>query len=147
MLSVNGPHPPTLFSVLFPQAVRNISRRFTINLEVPNWGLIHSGMFTINCAMQLTRNFCSGPSGLAVRSRETTRTHPTRSPSIWILINCRFIIFSPVNSAEMEFQTCSLAVKKNQVWCLRNRAKTCPHIYLENNLAVEFTDDEGDEIF
>ena len=39
------------------------------------------------------------------------------------------------------------SVRKNQVWCPIICSCTCLMFYLEDDLVVDFTDDEGDEIF
>ena len=63
---------------------------------------------------------------------------------IWTLLSCRFLIFALVNLAKMEFLPRS--VGKDQVWHI-DIAYTSAYISLDDDLVVEFTDDEADEIF
>ena len=102
--NVSGHHPPTPSSTLFLHAVRNTFLLFTRKSGAQKWVFIRSGTFTIRCAMLWTQNCCSSPVlGLSMKKVD---------PRIPTQITRLSKIFSPVNSAGMEFLLCSMKVKQ-----------------------------------
>src|SRR6266436_3858271 len=81
----------------------------TLNPDVHKSTFIHSGMFTISCAMQWMQNFCSTPA--PAHFLKSTCLYPRM---IWTLQNCLFLIFVPVNLAKMEFLRGRLLMKVKQ---------------------------------
>ena len=108
------------------------TRKSTLNLF---------GMFTISCAKQWTKNFCST---LALaRSPKSTQAYPRM---IQMPKNCRFLISALVNLAKMEFLLGKLLRKVKQIIVITT-IYTSAHISLDDDLVVEFTDDEADEVY
>ena len=143
-----------------------------LTLDVHKSTFIHFGMFTFSCAMQWMQNTCSTLA--AARFPKGSLAHPRM---IRTLHNSHFLILALVGLAKMEFPLGNLLRKVKQIvlshllllliYFLSEvsgyRAEppgegsgmqptsdityTSAHISLEDDLVVDFTDDEADEIF